>query len=55
MLSPSSFVKAGIDKWTTPAGAKFSDYAATQHVYELTGGANDAAPYVEKIIEQILA
>lgn len=56
VLSPSSFAKAGITAWTIPAGADFDEYAASQHVYALpAGGATAAAPYVEKMIAQIVA
>jgi len=54
VLSPNSFIRAGITAWHRPAGTEFNEYAASQHVYELTGRAGDAAPYVEKMIEQIL-
>jgi hypothetical protein len=55
VLSPNSFAKAGITAWIVPEGISFDDYAASQHVYALpVGGATAAAPYLEKMIEQIL-
>jgi hypothetical protein len=55
VLSPNSFARAGITAWAIPAGITFDDYAASQHVYAIpAGGASAAAPYLERMIEQIL-